>query len=103
MSLPPLTRPQDSAFLRKMTEVVVDAFWQNYVNALSAEAQQTFFDACENGTDALCAWRDEYADFIVNREAEDIGREVLEEIAAKLPSILQKEYPLFSEEDALAL
>lgn len=103
MTLPPLTRPQDSAFLLRMTEVVIDAFWQNYVNHFSPEVRSAFISACNEGPAQYLSWMSEYADFKSNRSACDIGSEILEEIAGKLPAIMQHEYPLFTLDDAETL
>lgn len=103
MALPPLTRPQDSEFLRKMTEVAMDAFWQNYVADLPADAKAEFDRAAdaENGI-PLYEWFKKYADFEEDPLAEAKGRSVLLELQEKLPAVLIKEYDLFTEDDAEA-
>lgn len=103
MGLPPLTRPQDSEFLRKMTEVAMDAFWQNYVADLPMEAKTEFDRAADSDDgDVLYEWFKKHADFEEDPLAEAKGRAVLLELQEKLPAILMKEYDLFTEDDAEA-
>ena len=109
MNLPPMTRPQDTAFLRAMTEVTIDAFWQLFIAKCSPEAITAFHAAedkalTEENADAipLVEWFEQYANFGVDAGADAKAADVMQELRAKLPAIFQSEYPLFTSEDALA-
>lgn len=107
MQLPPLTRPQDMAFLDRMTEVTIDAFWQNYVAALPEDVQEEFHRVAiqaveEEEGEALGAWFEQHANFDGDPEAQRIASEVMADLRIKLPGVFQKEYPLFTEDDAVA-
>lgn len=102
-----MTRPQDPAFLQRMTEVLIDAFWQNYVASLPADVQDQFHAAAtkaieeEDGED-LRQWYITHADFEGNSDLHAIAENVLQELHGKFPSVMREEYPLFSEDDACA-
>ena len=104
MHLPPLTHPQDDAFLRKMTAIVIDAFWSNYIGGLSESVQQELTTALDaEDAEALFAWYKQYANFAADADAEERGRGILVAISHKLLPVLQHEYNLFTEDDAVAL
>lgn len=101
MNLPPMTRPQDTAFLELALADVIDMFWANYISHLSPEAQSAYSDAEDEETgDALYEWNKVYANFREEPEAEKLGAQVLQEIAEKLPDALREEYEHFTEVDA---
>lgn len=104
MHLPPLTRPQDTAFLEHALADVIDIFWSNYLLHLSTEAQKLYAVAEEDETgEALYRWHEVYANFAKEPEAVHLASEVLAEIAEKLPAALHAEYLDFTEADAFAV
>lgn len=104
MNLPPLTRPQDTAFLRKVTEAVIDLFWSNYIALLPQDVQDAYAQAEDEETGkALFEWHRDHADFQTDAGAEKRGAQVLQEIAAKLPDVIKLEYANFTELDAYSV
>lgn len=104
MQLPPLTRPQDTAFLRSVTEAVIDIFWSNYITLLPEDVQQAYERAEEEETGmALREWHQAHADFRQDSAAAKRGARVLRDIAIKLPDAMKKEYDTFTALDAVAL
>ncbi|MBI3336161.1 hypothetical protein HYZ98_01170 [Candidatus Peregrinibacteria bacterium] len=109
MHLPPMTRPQDTAFLRAMTEVTIDGFWQLFIAKCAPEAIAAFHAAedkafAEETADAvpLVEWFETHANFGIDAAADTKATEVMQELRGKLPVIFENEYPLFTPDDALA-
>lgn len=109
MSLPPMTRPEDTAFLRVMTEVTIDAFWQLFIRKCGPEAIQAFYAAEEKALAPehpdglpLVEWFEQHANFGSDATADVRAAEVMQKLRSKLPAIFEREYSLFNPDDALA-
>lgn len=104
MHLPPMTRPQDTAFILRMTEVLIDAFWQNYVAELPTKAYDDLVKAeKEESGEKAKQWSMTYANFADDAEAQKRAEKILDELRGKFPRVLQAEYERFTEDDAAAL
>lgn len=108
-NLPPMTRPQDTAFLRAMTEVTIDAFWQLFIAKCSPDVIAAFHAAedkalAEEDPDGLplVEWFEQHANFDSDATADAQAGAVMQELRRKLPPIFEREYLLFTPGDALA-
>jgi hypothetical protein len=93
MELPEFTKKGDSTFLRESTYLLMVAFWNNYLLLLPEEARDAYEKAVENGSsEDFLTWHKTYANFKEDPAAEERGRNVLQDLATRLPEALKKDY-----------